>query len=543
MSPNTSPISDADTAAALRKSVYTILILIALGGAVGRIFAVKTVDESTKYEGIRFRLYEQNNRLIREHRDGWSQERIDQEIAERTPEYLENSRSCRPGLSANDRSRWCTIRALVEPDMRVEREVVINDEVRTRRVWYAIDNVQSEPGWDTIDMVKHRLPDDPDGTGYLFSSKPPLLPTLMAIPYAAIYYGSNEKYSMATHPFAVARVLLVLYNVIPMAIMLFLIAGWAERYGKTGWGGLFVVATACFGTLLTTFVITINNHLAGAVCLAIAMDAALRIWLDGDQRLRWFVLAGFFAAFSVACELPAAAFFFALGIALLLLAPKQTLLAGAPAALLIGIGFFGTNWIAHKDLEPPYAHRMEGRDWTNGNWYIYTYDRGNRKDLSSHWLNTIGTIDEGEVSRGDYILHTTIGHHGVVSLTPVWLLAFAGIGIWLRRPPNDKEFYRWISAFILGLSLIVFVFFMTQGQGNRNYGGVTSGFRWMFFLAPLWLLTMLPAADWASRKKWSRGLAGILLACSMVSVTYPTWNPWSHPWIWNFMDYLGLLSW
>ncbi|MBR6435105.1 MAG: hypothetical protein IKS45_01225, partial [Thermoguttaceae bacterium] len=66
----------------------------------------------------------------------------------------------RPTLSANDRSRWALIRALVEPDMRVPGAP------------YAIDKVIAQRGWDTIDMVKH--------DGHLYSSKPPLLPTLQA---------------------------------------------------------------------------------------------------------------------------------------------------------------------------------------------------------------------------------------------------------------------------------------------------------------------------------------------------------------------------
>ena len=53
---------------------------------------------------------------------------------------------------------------------------------RTQLRWvpYSINKVLAEPGWDTIDMVKHSLPSH--GTGgqeFLYSSKPPLLPTLM----------------------------------------------------------------------------------------------------------------------------------------------------------------------------------------------------------------------------------------------------------------------------------------------------------------------------------------------------------------------------
>jgi len=38
----------------------------------------------------------------------------------------------------------------------------------------------------------------------------------------------------------------------------------AERYGATDWGRLFVVAAAAFGTLLTLFLITFNNHVPAA---------------------------------------------------------------------------------------------------------------------------------------------------------------------------------------------------------------------------------------------------------------------------------------
>jgi len=51
---------------------------------------------------------------------------------------------------------------------------------------------------------------------------------------------------------------------------------------------------------------------------------------------------------------------------------------------------------------------------------------------------------------------------------------------------------------------------------------------------------MLPAADSLARRRWTRGLGLILLALSVLSGTYPTWNPWTHPWLMNFMQYLGI---
>jgi hypothetical protein len=79
------------------------------------------------------------------------------------------------------------------------------------------------------------------------------------------------------------------------------------------------------------------------------------------------------------------------------------------------------------------------------------------------------------------------------------------------------------------------------GPGDRNYGGMTSGLRWMFWLIPMGLVLMLPGADLAARRGWSRAAALVLLALSALSASYPTWNPWTHPWLYNFMDYLDWL--
>ena len=77
---------------------------------------------------------------------------------------------------------------------------------------YAVDKALETPGWDTIDMVKHGLPDeefDPADpySGYLYSSKPTLLPTLMAGVYWV--WLRVTGLSLRDHPFLVARVLLV----------------------------------------------------------------------------------------------------------------------------------------------------------------------------------------------------------------------------------------------------------------------------------------------------------------------------------------------
>ena len=76
-------------------------------------------------------------------------------------------------------------------------------------------------------------------------------------------------------------------------------------------------------------------------------------------------------------------------------------------------------------------------------------------------------------------------------------------------------------------------------QSDRNYGGMTSGFRWVFWMAPLWLVAMLPAADRLARSRWGMALALVLLAFSVLSASYPTWNPWVQPWIYNWLTSAG----
>lgn len=503
---NTVPL---DPQAALRKSVYALLIALGFGVMLGRIMAVDSVDRLTQ-EKTRFDKIPADRRALGELllTKGLTAAEIESELDRKEAEWRAKAPIRRPFLSGNDRSRWATVRALVEPEMRVEGFP------------YAIDKVVAQPNWDTIDMVFH--------DGHYFSSKPPLMATLLAIPYWIVHQATGA--TLGSHPYAVGRGLLVLVNLLPLTLALVLLSRLVERLGKTDFSRVFTIAAAAFGTLLTTFAVVLNNHLIAAVSAIAALYFALPVWFDGQRRLSRLALAGLLAAFTVTEELPALALFAALTLVLLWKAPRPALLAYLPASALVAAAFFGTNWIAHQSIRPPYMHRAEG-----DNWYAYEF-----KGRPSYWQDPKG-IDRGEESKAVYALHALVGHHGIFSLTPIWLLSAAGLAFWAAE--RDGRRLWQLALLIGGVSAVCLVFYiLLRPQLDRNYGGTSAGFRWVFWFAPLWLLAMLPALDRMASRPWLRALALVLLVLSVFSASYPTWNPWTHPWLLQWMQHAGWVT-
>jgi hypothetical protein len=318
------------------------------------------------------------------------------------------------------------------------------------------------------------------------------------------------------------RGLLILFNV-PLLIVYFLIlASLAELFGTTTWGRLLMMAAATGGTFLTTYAVSITNHLPGAVAAVVVLWSTLRILSDGERRWWWFALDGLAGGAAFACELPALSLLALVAGLLLWQVPRPTLKFFLPAALVVVVAQFGTNYIAHGSLREPYAHRSETDP--EDNWYRFTYVQNGRERVS-YWTDPKG-VDRGEPSAGWYAFHALIGHHGIFSLTPIWMLSLIGFGFWVRT--QDR---RWLAGSIGLLTIVCLTFYLSRSQLDRNYGGMTSGLRWMFWFAPLWLVLMLPAADWMAARRWGRGVAIALLGFSALSASYPTWNPWQPPWI------------
>src|SRR3954470_1201352 len=166
--------------ARVRWGVYLLLIAISVGNLTGRLLSVNSVDKvQLAAAKLRENLERQRKQLAK---DGVTGDQLQSRMAFEEQRLRDELRLQRPFLSANDRSRWMTIRSLVE------------------RGTYEIDAIVGQPTWDTIDMVQHT---GHDGQKHLYSSKPPLLATVLAGEYWLIHQFGGA--SLRDYPYEIGR--------------------------------------------------------------------------------------------------------------------------------------------------------------------------------------------------------------------------------------------------------------------------------------------------------------------------------------------------
>ncbi len=269
-------------------------------------------------------------------------------------------------LSANDRSRWATVASLVEKGTYViDQQIVIANPIhRNRRPW------------NTIDKVRHL---GSDGQQHYYSSKPPLLATIVAGLYWIVYQITGL--SLTQHPLYVPRLLLMLFNLPLLAAFFYATIASIHRVIENNWSRQIAAASVCFGTMVLPFSISLNNHLPACTATAVAMwiylrsntkqanptDDSSRNSQDdktvGSSKLGtflWTCIAGAAATLGAANELPALSMT-ALWGCLFFIKDRSSWLPYLSGGLVIAAAFFGTNWIAHQSLRPPYAHRGNGQ--------------------------------------------------------------------------------------------------------------------------------------------------------------------------------------
>ncbi len=431
-------------------------------------------------------------------------------------------------LSANDRSRWATAWSLVE------RGTYQIDEIDSKRILHKPSG-KRRLRFRTIDKVRHE--------GHFYSSKPTLLPTLVAGVYSGV--RAVTGWNLVDDTEAVSRVILLLVNWLPWTIALIVLANLLDRHARHQSTRVLILATASLGTLLLPFLVALNNHTVAATAVVFVIAAILKVTVEDDRCPRHFILAGLFSGWAAANDLPALALVAVAGWLLLQTDRRRTLAIFLPAVLLMLVAFLTTNLIATGGWKPFYAYFGTDK-------YLWTVD-----GQHSYWLNPQG-IDRGGDSTMVYLLHCLVGHHGIFSLSPIFLITLLGLSPRVRQAGSPLlRLAGWTAV----LSLVVIGFYLSRTQ-NYNYGGVSCALRWSLWLVPLWLVALVPPLDaWtddrpdASAKTPRQLVLGIswtLLALSAVSAILPlvhSWrdypgapNPFQAPWLYHLMQQSGWIA-
>lgn len=385
--------------------------------------------------------------------------------------------------SSNDRSRWGTVWSL------------------THGKGYVVDKAP----YEGVDRVMR--------DGHLYSSKPPLFPTIVA--GLAWLIRLVTGWDLPRDAFAVTSVILILINIIPYSIVILLYGRLLEQWNCDNHTALLCLLTAAGGTYLTAYLVTLNNHTIGACGCFFTLYCLHRIIYDKLILWKYFLGAGFFAAWTVCNELPAGLFGVIVFALLFRISRENTLKVFVPAALLVFAAYLYTTFLATGGLTPNYL---------NGSLYRYE---------GSYWLDPKG-IDAAQEPKWIYLLNTLVGHHGIFSLTPIFLFALAGFCI-------DKP-RRTLHSLTLwsGLALLVFVVARTN-----NYGGGCEGARWTFWLIPGLLLALPSAFQKLSSLAWFRPTVYAALSISMLSTFLAMTGdrgPWGTSLIHAFMRAQGIVD-
>jgi len=419
--------------------------------------------------------------------------------------YLWAVLSAQPLQSANDRSRWCTIYSLVEHGT------------------YHIDQIDQNPRWSTIDKVRHRAA-AADQPWHFYSSKPPLFPTMVA----GLYWLELKTlgFGLLEHTALVTRLLLVIINVIPMLLALWVFRRSLNQLQVSLSAARWLLLTAAFASMLNPFLTTLNNHTPAAICLVLTLAAMIRIRNSAEPAAVDFAQVGFMAALTCCFELPAALFGLISFAWVVLHDWRKTAKFYVPAALIPLGAFFLTNVIVTGGIKPFYTFYGTEK-------YVYVHE-----GIPSYWSSPQG-IDANSESTVTYLFHCVLGHHGILSLTPIFLLTLIGWALGLRSRTTKAAAPLYVVGAVL--SLVVLGFYLSRTQ-NYNYGGNSASLRWMLWLTPLWWYGMIPVLEKLTNSSLGKLLVGLLLLGSMYSPLASIHEPWRPNWLYDQMEQRGWID-
>ena len=377
--------------------------------------------------------------------------------------------------NANTGSRYATIESLVD---------------------YGTYSIDDSRYVRTIDKYK--------ANGHYISSKPPTLPTIGAGVYW-VYQQLTGK-QIARSEGTVVR--LVSFCTGGLCHVLFLIYFYrlCVLLLKRDLSILVAMAGACFAYLGVAYATHINNHSTAAALAVCGLYYACAIRMGTAKPWHW-PLAGFVLGVLPAIDLSGLGISALIGLYLLAHDWKKTLLWFAPA-LLPGL-------VTHLAL----TYSISGS-------FKPFYLNSELKDFKGFHFKNAGGIDGLREPKHIYAFNVLIGHHGVFSMTPLFLFGLWELGSCLRHRRYWRE--SLLSAAVL-VAFFGFYIFRT-----RNYGGWCVGMRWLVPVMPLLLLYF---GLWLDRVRltrawWALVLPAFLVSCFNVQdgltspFQYSVWSNW-----------------
>ena len=333
--------------------------------------------------------------------------------------------------------------------------------------------------------------------GHFYSSKPPLLTVLTAVPYRFFYdtFGTQLKLEpCAVEDGVCAYYWLTLLVVgLPAASLVALFFWQARRNLESAGLALFLTALFACGTMIWPFSLVFNNHIPAATCL---FASFLLIKSDPSAKREHLKLlaAGLLAGLAISFEL--AAIFLSAALALLALVRHGRSLVWF---VLGGIGpLLVTVWLDYQmigTLLPPYFF-SQGYDYPGGPFSP----------------NVGGAVAPD--SPLQYTFRSLLGDRGLLLYSPLLLWAIAGLIIALRKRGHPAR----LEAIILGLAILahaVFIFTRTD-----NFGGKAYGARYFILALPFlfYFLTFSLPTDFRSLK------GKVAIGAFLVTVVVSVWS-------------------
>lgn len=360
--------------------------------------------------------------------------------------------------------------------------------------------------WSLDDSIYRRVTVDKVRIGpHFYSSKPPTLPAIGAALYAG--FQGLTGLTFAEDADIVVGFLRIVLQLLPLLFGVVFVGRFLTSRGATGWVWFWCLLAFVPGSFVFGYSASINNHSTAALFLMMATAIACVGKKQADVDPGSWLCVGVLVSLGVVFDFGGA--LFALGLALFAVGGRGGLVrlgwlaVGAGIPLLI---HFHLTANLSGSLEPLYRFS-----------FIYNYP-------GSYW-NSPGEFDALSEHGLLYAFHCLIGHHGLFTMTPVFLFSVPGGIALIRSRETRGEGMLIASVCVLTVTTYLLL-------GPRNYGGMAMGMRWFMVLTPLlWLSAASYAIDnWHSRRVRVGFIVAVLASAS--HACYALTGPWDYSW-WN----------